>query len=65
MFVSQFPQLDIEEDFLSLMSDDGSTKDDVKLPDANNDTFGVRAKIDKLYTQEGKDLSKRRIPFTI
>ena len=47
-------QLDITDDgFLSLMSDDGSTKDDVKLPEGE-----VRTKINKLFTDEGKDTSK-------
>lgn len=46
-------QLDIQDDgFLSLMSDDGSTKDDVKLPDNE-----VGEKINKLFTEEGKDTS--------
>ena len=35
------------------MSDDGSTKDDVKLPEGE-----VRTKINKLFTDEGKDTSK-------
>lgn len=47
-------QVDVSEDgFLSLMSDDGSTKDDVKLPDGE-----VGDKINKLFTEEGKDTSK-------
>ena len=47
-------KLDITDDgFLSLMSDDGSTKDDVKLPEGE-----VRTKINKLFTDEGKDTSK-------
>ena len=46
--------LDVTDDgFLSLMSDDGSTKDDVKLPDGE-----VGDKLDKLFTEEGKDVSK-------
>lgn len=49
-------QLDITDDgFLSLMSDDGSTKDDVKLPDNE-----IGEKITKLYTEEGKDTSELR-----
>ncbi|KAF1361511.1 translation initiation factor eIF-5A [Lizonia empirigonia] len=45
--------VDVSEDgFLSLMSDDGSTKDDVKLPDGE-----VGDKINKLFTEEGKDTS--------
>jgi hypothetical protein len=35
------------------MSDDGSTKDDVKLPDGE-----VGDKINKLFTEENKDTSK-------
>ncbi len=30
---AEYPLLDIDEGFLSLMQDDGSTKDDVKLPE--------------------------------
>jgi translation initiation factor 5A len=30
---SEFPLLDIDEGFFSLMQEDGSTKDDVKVPD--------------------------------
>lgn len=47
-------QLDVTDDgFLSLMSDDGSTKDDVKLPDGE-----VGDKINKLFNEDGKDTSK-------
>ena len=47
-------QLDITDDgFLSLMSDDGSTKDDVKVPDGD-----VGDKITKLFTDDGKDTSE-------
>ena len=35
------------------MSDDGSTKDDVKLPDGE-----VGDKINKLFNEESKDTSK-------
>jgi translation initiation factor 5A len=35
------------------MSDDGSTKDDVKIPDGE-----VGDKINKLFTEEGKDTSE-------
>lgn len=35
------------------MSDDGSTKDDVKVPDGE-----VGDKINKLFVDEGKDTSK-------
>jgi len=46
--------LDITDDgFLSLMSDDGTTKDDVKVPDGEPGD-----KITKLFTEEGKDTSK-------
>jgi hypothetical protein len=48
------PQLDVTDDgFLSLMSEDGSTKDDVKVPDGE-----VGDKINKLFTDEGKDTSE-------
>ena len=47
-------KLDITDDgFLSLMSDDGSTKDDVKVPEGDPGD-----KINKLFTDEGKDTSK-------
>ena len=46
-------QLDVTDDgFLSLMSDDGTTKDDVKVPDGE-----VGDKINKLFTEDGKDTS--------
>jgi translation initiation factor 5A len=35
------------------MSDDGTTKDDVKIPDGE-----CGDKIKKLFTEEGKDISK-------
>ena len=35
------------------MSDDGSTKDDVKIPDGE-----VGDKINKMFTEDGKDTSK-------
>ncbi|KAF3052286.1 Eukaryotic translation initiation factor 5A [Didymella keratinophila] len=45
--------VDVSEDgFLSLMSDDGSTKDDVKVPEGE-----VGDKINKLFTEDGKDTS--------
>lgn len=48
-------QLDVSDDgFLSLMADDGETKDDVKVPDGE-----VGDKITKLFTEEEKDTSKR------
>lgn len=37
------------------MSDSGDTKDDVKLPDGE-----VGDKINKLFTEDGKDTSKSR-----
>jgi hypothetical protein len=47
-------QLDVSDDgFLSLMADDGETKDDVKVPEGE-----VGEKIDKLFTTEEKDTSK-------
>ncbi|KAF2488951.1 eukaryotic translation initiation factor 5A [Lophium mytilinum] len=47
----EYQLLDITDDgFLSLMSDDGSTKDDVKLPEGE-----VGDKVHKLFTEEGKD----------
>jgi translation initiation factor 5A len=47
-------QLDVTDDgFLSLMSDDGSTKDDVKVPEGD-----VGDKIKKLFQEDGKDTSK-------
>ncbi|PGH03774.1 eukaryotic translation initiation factor 5A [Polytolypa hystricis UAMH7299] len=47
----EFQLLDISEDgFLSLMSEDGSTKDDVKVPDGE-----IGDKINKLFGEEEKD----------
>ncbi|KAK2807834.1 translation initiation factor eIF5A [Emmonsiellopsis sp. PD_5] len=47
----EYQLLDISEDgFLSLMSDDGATKDDVKLPDGE-----VGDKIEKLFRVDEKD----------
>jgi len=40
------------------MSDDGSTKDDVKLPEGE-----VGDKIKKLFVEDGKDTSKRTFRF--
>lgn len=40
------------------MSDDGSTKDDVKVPDGE-----VGDKINKLFTEDGKDTSKHDCTF--
>jgi hypothetical protein len=48
------PQLDVSDDgFLSLMADDGETKDDVKIPEGE-----VGEKIEKLFTVEEKDTSQ-------
>jgi len=47
----EYQLLDIsEDDFLSLMSEDGTTKDDVKVPDGE-----VGEKINKLFREEEKD----------
>ena len=47
------PQLDISDDgFLSLMTDDGDTKDDVKVPDGE-----IGDKITRLFKTEEKDTS--------
>ena len=47
-------QLDISDDgFLSLMNDDGDTKDDVKMPDGE-----IGDKITKLFKVEEKDTSE-------
>jgi translation initiation factor 5A len=40
---NEFPLLDIDDGFLSLMMDDGSSKDDVKLPD---NEIGVKIQAD-------------------
>ncbi|KAI9901523.1 hypothetical protein N3K66_003340 [Trichothecium roseum] len=47
----EYQLLDISDDnFLSLMDDDGDTKDDVKMPDGETGT-----KIHKLFREEEKD----------
>ncbi|KAH7371388.1 translation protein SH3-like domain-containing protein [Pyrenochaeta sp. MPI-SDFR-AT-0127] len=47
----EYQLLDVTDDgFLSLMSDDGTTKDDVKVPDGE-----VGDKINKMFTEDGKD----------
>jgi len=47
----EYQLLDISEDgFLSLMAEDGATKDDVKIPDGE-----VGEKIEKLFRTEEKD----------
>jgi len=49
----EYQLLDVtDDDFLSLMSDDGTTKDDVKIPDGE-----CGDKIKKLFTEEGKDIN--------
>ncbi|KAF1939802.1 translation initiation factor eIF-5A [Clathrospora elynae] len=49
----EYMLIDVTDDgFLSLMSDDGTTKDDVKVPDGE-----VGDKIKKMFTDEGKDTS--------
>ncbi|KLJ10052.1 eukaryotic translation initiation factor 5A [Blastomyces silverae] len=51
VYRKEFQLLDITDDgFLSLMSDDGSLKDDVKLPDGE-----VGDKIEKLFRTEEKE----------
>ena len=47
---AEYPLLDIDEEFMSLMCDDGSTKDDVKIPD---NEIGEKIKSE---FEEGKDL---------
>lgn len=48
------PQLDIsDDDYLSLMTDDGDTKDDVKVPDGE-----IGEKILRLFKTEEKDTSE-------
>jgi translation initiation factor 5A len=52
--LTKYSQLDVSDDgFLSLMADDGETKDDVKVPDGE-----VGEKIDKLFTTDEKDTSE-------
>jgi len=47
----EYQLLDVtDDDFLSLMSDDGTTKDDVKIPDGE-----IGEKIKKLFQEEAKD----------
>ena len=45
-------QINVEDDFLSLMDDSGETREDVKLPDGD-----VGDRITKMQN-EGKDVSK-------
>ena len=54
-------QLDITDDgFLSLMTDSGETKEDVKVPDGE-----VGDKITKLFTEDGKDTSEHIVPLPL
>ncbi|KAL3495362.1 translation protein SH3-like domain-containing protein [Aspergillus germanicus] len=47
----EYQLLDVTDDgFLSLMDDNGGTKDDVKVPDGD-----VGDRINKMFTEEGKD----------
>ena len=56
-----FPQLDITDDgFLSLMNDNGDTKDDVKLPEGE-----VGERINRLFNEEGKDTSMSQYCFSV
>jgi translation initiation factor 5A len=49
-----YEQLDVSDDgFLSLMSDDGETKDDVKVPEGE-----IGEKIERLFHGEEKDTSQ-------
>lgn len=52
-------QLDISDDgFLSLMNDDGDTKDDVRMPDGE-----IGEKINKLFKVDEKDTSESTWQF--
>lgn len=54
-------QLDVSDDgFLSLMSEDGETKDDVKVPEGE-----IGEKINRLFTEEEKDTSKYTVIMMI
>ncbi|KAL4961298.1 Eukaryotic translation initiation factor eIF-5A [Aspergillus stella-maris] len=47
----EYQLLDVSEDgFLSLMDDNGNTKDDVKVPEGD-----VGDRINKMFTEDGKD----------
>ncbi|KUL88472.1 hypothetical protein ZTR_05369 [Talaromyces verruculosus] len=49
----EYQLLDVTDDgFLSLMDEAGNTKDDVKKPDGE-----IGDRIDKLFTEEGKDVN--------
>lgn len=52
--VADVSQLDIsDDDFLSLMNEEGDTKDDVRMPEGE-----IGEKINKLFKIEEKDTSK-------
>ena len=42
-----------DDDFLSLLKDDGDTKDDVKVPEGE-----VGERLTRMFKDEGKDVSK-------
>jgi len=51
--LTESAQLDIgDDDFMSLMGEDGASKDDVKCPDNE-----IGAKIRKIFVDEEKDTS--------
>jgi translation initiation factor 5A len=53
-YTNALSQIDISDDgYLSLMTADGDTKDDVKMPEGD-----LGAKITKLFKEEEKDTSK-------
>ena len=53
-------QLDVSEDgFLSLMAENGDTKDDVKVPEGE-----VGEKIEKLFRTDEKETSELRVAQT-
>lgn len=54
MPVADVSQLDIsDDDFLSLMNEEGDTKDDVRMPEGE-----IGEKINKLFKIEEKDTSE-------
>jgi hypothetical protein len=54
-------QIDISDDgYLSLMTSDGDTKDDVRLPDGE-----VGEKIKKLFKEEEKETRKFQLAFVL
>lgn len=57
LLLTWFLQLDITDDgFLSLMTDNGDTKDDVKVPEGE-----IGEKINKLFKEDEKDTSKHTL----